>query len=170
MSRIAPYGLLWLSALTIIVYFFSYYIFDYYHSKFGADFIALLGLSFMSAATTPSAWGALLNGGRTDTDRFLLSYWSIWTVFLFHRLWIIYLALNNTPENQELYLWLREGPVSGAIAIAIGISAMHGAAAPFSGSKELAKRDLIIFSIAAGFSGIIAGMAIGVFVIAGWSN
>lgn len=170
MHRITNYVAIWISFLVVLSYVFLYTFVDFYYSKFIADFIALIGLSFMAASTTPVALRAVRNGIRTDTERFLVSYWSIWAVTLTHRLWIIYLGMLNTPLNQEMYQWWREGPVSGLIAILIGISAGHGAIAPFSGSTKLQRRDLIIFSAAAGFSGIIAGMAIGVFVIAGWSN
>ena len=60
--------------------------------------------------------------------------------------------------------------MSGLIAVGFALAAGFGAAAPFSGDVPVSKREIIIFTIAAGFSGIMAGIAIGVFVIAGWVN
>ena len=60
--------------------------------------------------------------------------------------------------------------MSGLIAVGFALAAGFGTAAPFSGDVPVSKREIIIFTIAAGFSGIMAGIAIGVFVIAGWVN
>lgn len=169
MSRLNTNLIIWLSALVIGVYIYAYYTFGYYNSKFGADLVALIGLSFMTAATTYPALRSFRNLGRTDTDKFIISYWSVWAIFLAHRLWVIYLGMLNTPETELEYIAARESIVSGLIAVFLGVSAGHGAIAPFSGTVELQKRDVIIFTAAGTFSGFIAGIAIMVFVISGWN-
>ena len=169
MSRLSTYAAIWLSGLIIIVYFILYYQTDYITSKFIADWLALIGLAFMSASTTPVAYRAFMNGIRTDRDRFIFSYWLIWTLVLSHRIWVIILALAK-GQSLELYGQWYTSPVSGFIAIGFGLAAGFGGAAPFSGDVPIPRRELIIFTIAAGFSGIIAGIAIGVFFVAGWNS
>ena len=169
MSRISSCAAIWLSGLIIIAYFVLYYQTDFITSKFVADWLALIGLAFMSASTTPVAYRAFMNGIRTDRDRFIFSYWLIWTLVLCQRIWIIILALlkaNNAAIHQTWY----NSPVSGLIAIGFGLAAGFGGAAPFSCDLPIPRRELIIFTIAAGFSGIIAGIAIGVFFVAGWNS
>ena len=164
MSRLKNFTALWVTALVIISYFTLFYLNGYYNSKFAADWLALIGLSFMSISTFPVAYRAALNGIRSDRDRFIFSYWLIWTMIFIHRIWVIVLSLAGQPE------WLRYGPISGAIAIGFALASGYGAAAPLTGDIPLNKRELIIFSLAAGFSGIIAGITIGVFILAGWVN
>ena len=169
MSRLSTYAAIWLSGLIIIAYFVLYYQTDFVTSKFIADWLALIGLAFMSASTLPVAYRAFLNGIHTDRDRFIFSYWLIWTLVLNHRLWIILLALAK-GESMALYDQWYTSPISGLIAIGFGLAAGFGGAAPFSGDLPIPRRELVIFTIAAGFSGIIAGIAIGVFFIAGWTS
>ena len=169
MSRLSHYAAIWLSALIVFSYFVLYYQTDFITSKFVADWLALIGLAFMSASTTPVAYRAFMNGIRTDRDRFIFSYWLIWTLVLGHRIWIILLALVKA-QSLELYNDWYTSPVSGFIAIGFGLAAGFGGAAPFSGDVPVPRRELIIFTIAAGFSGIIAGIAIGVFIVAGWNS
>lgn len=169
MSRLSTYAAIWLSGLIIIAYFVLYYQTDYITSKFIADWLALIGLAFMSAATTPVAYRAFLNGIRSDRDRFIFSYWLIWTLVLSHRIWIILLALVK-EQDMSMYGQWYTSPISGLIAIGFGLAAGFGGAAPFSGDLPIPRRELVIFTIAAGFSGIIAGIAIGVFVVAGWNS
>ena len=169
MSRLSTYAAIWLSGLIIIAYFVLYYQTDFITSKFIADWLALIGLAFMSASTTPVAYRAFVNGIRTDRDRFIFSYWLIWTLVLCHRIWVIILALAK-GRSLELYDQWYTSPVSGFIAIGFGLAAGFGSAAPFSGDLPIPRRELIIFTIAAGFSGIIAGIAIGVFFVAGWNS
>lgn len=169
MSRISSYAAIWLSGLIIIAYFVLYYQTDFITSKFIADWLALIGLAFMSASTTPVAYRAFLNGIRTDRDRFIFSYWLIWTLVLAHRLWIISLALVKGQDLSMYDQWYTS-PISGLIAIGFGLAAGFGGAAPFSGDLPVPRRELVIFTVAAGFSGIIAGIAIGVFFIAGWTS
>ena len=169
MSRLSAYAAIWLSGLIIIAYFVLYYQTDFITSKFIADWLALIGLAFMSASTAPVAYRAFLNGIRTDRDRFIFSYWLIWTLVLSHRCWIILLALIK-GQSLEMYNQWYASPVSGLIAIGFGLAAGFGGAAPFSGDLPIPRRELVIFTIAAGFSGIIAGIAIGVFFVAGWNS
>lgn len=169
MSRFKHHYLPVVSLLGIFIYIYSYYTYGFVNSKFGADLAALIGLAFMGASTTYPAIKAIKNWVRSDTDKFILSYWSVWMVFLFHRLWVIYLSVWNTEGNEAMYQFLRQSPISGLIAIMIAVSAAHGAVAPFSGSIELRKRDLIIFTAAGTFSGIIAGTAVAVFWLVGWN-
>jgi len=169
MSRLNNFTAIWVSALFIIFYFVLYYWTDYLTSKFLADFVALIGLSFMSASTFPVAYRAFMNGIRTDRDRFIYSYWLIWTLALCHRGWLVMLSLlkGHSPETHTLWYF---GPISGLIAVGFGLAAGFGGIAPFSGEIPVARKELIIFTVAAGFSGIIAGIAIGVFIVLGWTN
>ena len=169
MSRLSSCAAIWLSGLIIVAYFVLYYQTNFITSKFVADWLALIGLAFMSASTTPVAYRAFMNGIRSDRDRFIFSYWLIWTLVLCHRIWIIILALVKA-QDLELYDVWYTSPVSGLIAIGFGLAASFGGAAPFSGDLPVPRRELIIFTMAAGFSGIIAGIAIGVFFIAGWNS
>ena len=169
MSRLSNYNAIWISGLIILVYFGLYIETDYTTSKFIADWLALVGLAFMSASTTPVAYRAVLNGVRTDRDRFIFSYWFIWTLILFHRLWVILLSLIkiHLPDNYEDWYF---SPISGLIAVGLGLAAGFGGIAPFSNDIPIPRRELIIFTIAAGFSGIIAGIAIGIFFVSGWTS
>lgn len=169
MSRLSHYAAIWISVLIVFSYFVLYYQTDFITSKFVADWLALIGLAFMSASTTPVAYRTFVNGIRTDRDRFIFSYWLIWTLVLGHRIWVIILALAK-GQSMELYDQWYTSPISGFIAIGFGLAAGFGGAAPFSGDLPIPRRELIIFTIAAGFSGIIAGIAIGVFFVAGWTS
>lgn len=164
MSRLKNYAVIWFSLCMITAYFITYNLVGYYHSKFAADLMAIFGVSFISASTTPAALRAFRRGIRTDEDLFLVSYWAIWTLVLFHRFWVIFISLMGRPVEFV------ESPISGLIAILLGLSAIYGGYAPLSGNVPLHRKEIIIFSCAAGFAGIIAGIAIGVFIIAGWSN
>ena len=169
MSRLSSYAAIWLSGLIIIAYLVLYYQTDFITSKFVADWLALIGLTFMSASTTPVAYRAFMNGIRSDRDRFIFSYWLIWTLVFCHRIWVILLADVKGHDAQMYDQWYTS-PISGLIVIGFGVAAGFGGAAPFSGDLPIPRRELIIFTIAAGFSGIIAGIAIGVFFVAGWNS
>lgn len=169
MTRVASFAAIWVSILTVAAYFVLYNSAGYLVSKFTADMAALVGLSFMSAATTPVAWRAMRNALRTDRDKYVFSVWLIWTMVLWHRCWIISLGLMR-QNYPELYDYWYFSPISGLLALGFGLAAGYGGAATFTGDLPVPKRELIIFSVAAGFSGIMAGIAIGVFVIAGWVN
>ncbi len=167
MSRVVNYAAVWISILIVFSYLVLFQQVKYTYSKFWADWLALIGLSFMSASTFPVAAKAIANGIQTDRDRFLVSYWLIWTWVLIHRIWIIVLGLVKA-KYAAYYDLFSMSPVSGLIAIGFFISAGFGGIAPFSSDTTMPRREVIIFSVAAGFSGIIAGIAIGVFWIAGW--
>lgn len=165
MSRLKKFTAIWLMVLTIMSYLVLYYYSGYYNSKFVADWLALLGLSYMSASTTPVAYRAFRNGISTDRDKWIFSFWLIWTMALTHRLWVIFIALTGYQASPWYFT-----PVSGLFAVGFFLAACHGAIAPLSGEIPLNKKELVIFTFAAGFSGIIAGIAIGVFILAGWVN
>ena len=129
----------------------------------GALVAALIGISFMSASTLPVAWRAFKNGVSTDRDKFIFSYWLIWTIVLVQRMWIILLATFDRPP-----FWI-DSPVSGILAMCLAIAAGFGASAPLTGEIPMRKKEMIMFVVAAGFSGIIAGIAIGVFLVGGWA-
>lgn len=163
MSRIKNFAAVWVAVVLMIGYAVLFYNTDFIISKFCSDLLALIGLGFMSASTTPVAARAFMNGIRSDRDRFIFSYWLIWTMALVHHIWIMAVGLMGSPD------WLRFSWVSGAIAILFALAAGYGGVAPVSGEIPLQRREVIIFSIAAGFSGVIAGIAIGVFIVSGWN-
>lgn len=170
MSRLSHYAAIWISLLIVFSYIVLYYWTDYITSKFVADWLALIGLAFMSASTTPVAYRAFMNGIRSDRDRFIFSYWLIWTLVFWHRVWVIVLALIKASASEAVSEMWRTSLISGLIATGLGLAAGFGGVAPFSGDIPVPRRELIIFTIAAGFSGIIAGIAIGVFIVAGWAS
>ena len=169
MSRIKNFTAVWVAVVLVIGYAVLFDNTDFIISKFCSDLLALIGLGFMSASTTPVAARAFINGIRSDRDRFIFSYWLIWTLVLAHRIWVILLALVK-GQSLEMYDQWYTSPISGLIAIGFGLAAGFGGAAPFSGDLPIPRRELTIFTIAAGFSGIIAGIAIGVFFVAGWNS
>lgn len=162
MPRLSHYAAIWIAILFLIGYGLLYNLTDYFTSKFVSDWFALIGLAFMSASTAPVAWRAFKDGISTDRDRFIFSYWLIWTIVLWQRIWIILLASFDRP-----ILWV-QSPISGLLAMYIAIAAGYGASAPLTGEIPLHRKEIIIFAIAAGFSGVIAGIAIGVFLVSGW--
>lgn len=153
----------------VSVYLLIYYKIGYIQSKFMADWLALIGLSFMSASTFPVAMKALRNNLQSSTDKFLFSYWFIWTLVFWHRVWIISLAIMKASYPHMYDVWYYS-PISGLIVLGLATSALFGGAAPLQSDLPLPRRELIIFTIAAGFSGIIAGIAIGIYYSAGWVN
>lgn len=163
MSRIKNFAAVWVAAVTMVGYFILFEYTDFIISKFCADLLALIGLGFMSASTTPVAARAVLNGIRSDRDRFIFSYWLIWTVAFWHRVWITITGLMPDAD------WLRYSFVSGMIGVIFALAAGFGGIAPITGEIALQRREVIIFTIAAGFSGVIAGIAIGVFIVSGWN-
>lgn len=163
MSRIKNFAAVWVAVVAMIGYFILFEYTDFIISKFCADLLALIGLGFMSAATTPVAARAVMNGIRSDRDRFIFSYWLIWTVAFWHRVWITILGLMPDAD------WLRYSFVSGMIGVIFAFAAGFGGIAPITGEIALQRREVIIFTIAAGFSGVIAGIAIGVFIVSGWN-
>lgn len=162
MPRLSHYAAIWIAVLFLIGYGLLYNLTDYIISKFVADWFALIGLAFMSASTVPVAWRAFKNGISTDRDKFIFSYWLIWTIVLWQRIWIILLAFFDRPVS-----WV-QSPISGLLAVSIAIAAGYGASAPLTGEIPLRRKEIIIFTVAAGFSGVIAGIAIGVFMVSGW--
>lgn len=163
MTQIRNYAAVWVAAVFVFGFLVLYVNTDFIISKFCADLLAMIGLGFMSASTTPVAMRALANGIRSDRDRFIFSYWLIWTMALIHRIWITILGLTGNPD------YLHDLPVSGLIAVMFALAAGYGGVAPMTGEIPLQRREVIIFSIAAGFSGVIAGIAIGVFIVSGWN-
>ena len=162
MTRLSHYVAIWVAILFLIGYGFLHSLTNYGTSKFIADWLALIGLSFMSASTSPVAWRAFKNGISTDRDKFIFSYWLIWTIVLCQRIWIILLAIFDRPVA-----WV-QSPISGMLTVAIAIAAGYGASAPLTGETPLHRKELLIFAIATGFSGVIAGITIGVFLVSGW--
>lgn len=163
MPRISQFAAIWISVLLMVVYLIIYNYTEIYTSKFISDWLALIGISFMSASTLPVAWRAFKNGVSTDRDKFIFSYWLVWTIVLAQRVWIITLASFDRPVA-----WV-ESPVYGILTMSLAIAAGFGASAPLTGEIPLRKKEMIIFVIAAGFSGVIAGIAIGVFLVSGWT-
>lgn len=164
MSRLKNYAAVWLAVILMLGYIVLYVQTEFIISKFVADLLALIGLGFMSASTTPVAYRAFVNGISTDRDKFIFSYWMIWTLALIHRIWITTLGLTGNPD------WLRYSIISGMLAILFAIAAAYGGVAPVSGDAPLERRDILILTIATGFSSLIAGIAIGVFFVSGWAN
>lgn len=162
MPRLSHYATILMAFLVIISYLVIYRYTDIHLSKFIADWIALIGLSFMSFSTLPVAWRAFKNGISTDRDKFIFSYWLIWTMVLWQRIWIVLLATFDRPVS-----WV-QSPVSGLLAICVAIAAGFGATAPMTGGVPLHRKEIIIFTIASGFSGVIAGIAVGVYLVTGW--
>ena len=164
MQHIRNYLALWASGSVIVLYLLFYFLTDIEISKFGADWLALIGMGFMSVVTLPAAWAALKQGIRDGADQLIFSYWLIWTTALVHRTYIIIFQLMGSPQ------WVRELPIAGLIGILFAITAGFGMLAPVSGPEKLARREIITTIIASTFSGIIAGITIGVYIIAGWVN
>lgn len=158
------YIAVWLSTVLIILYFIAFYIFGYAPTKFITDLAALTFLTFISTSTVEPAFKALSNGLRTGVEKFIFSYWFIWTLVLLHRVFAITVGILGRPDN------LMNGPIPGLLALGFAIAAAHGIAAPLNGTDKLQRREIITIAIASVISGTILGMAIGVFVIAGWVN
>ena len=161
MPRLNQYSAILIAVSVLIGYMIIYRYTDFTMSKFIADWVAMIGLSFMSFSTMPVAWRAFKNGISTDRDMFIFSYWLIWTIILCQRIWIILLAIFDRPVA-----WV-QSPISGVLAITIAIAAGYGASAPLTGEAPLHRKELLIFAIATGFSGVIAGITIGVFLVSG---
>ena len=162
MPRLNQSSAILIAFSVIISYMIMYYNTDITTSKFIADWFALIGTSFISFSTVYVAWRAFKNGISTDRDKIIFSYWLIWTIVLWQHIWIILLAYLDRPVS-----WV-QSPVSGLLATSITIAAGFGALAPLSGETPLHRKDIIIFTIAAGFSSVIAGIAIVVYLVAGW--
>ena len=162
MPRLNQSSAILIAFSVLISYMIMYYNTDITTSKFIADWFALIGISFISSSTVYVAWRAFKNGISTDRDKIIFSYWLIWTIVLWQHIWIILLAYLDRPVS-----WV-QSPVSGLLATSITIAAGFGALAPLSGETPLHRKDIIIFTIAAGFSGVIAGIAIVVYLVAGW--
>ena len=163
MPRLNQYAAILIAVSVLICYMIIYRYTDFTMSKFIADWVAMIGLSFMTFSTMPVAWRAFKNGISTDRDMFIFSYWLIWTIVLWQRIWVILLASLDHPVS-----WV-QSPVSGLLATSIAIAAGFGASASMSGEVPLHRKEIIIFAIAAGFSGVIAGIAIGVYLVDGWA-
>ena len=162
MPRLNQYTVIFIAVSVLIGYMIMYYNTDITTSKFIADWFALIGISFISSSTVYVAWRAFKNGISTDRDKIIFSYWLIWTIVLWQHIWIILLTYLDRPIS------LVQSPVSGLLATSITIAAAFGALAPLSGETPLHRKEIIIFAIAAGFSSVIAGIAIGVYLITGW--
>lgn len=162
MPRLNQYSAILIAFSVLIGYMIMYYNTDITTSKFIADWFALIGISFISSSTVYVAWRAFKNGISTDRDKIIFSYWLIWTIVLWQHIWIILLTYLDRPIS------LVQSPVSGLLATSITIAAAFGALAPLSGETPLHRKEIIIFAIAAGFSSVIAGIAIGVYLITGW--
>ena len=162
MPRLNQSSAILIAFSVLISYMIMYYNTDITTSKFIADWFALIGISFISFSTVYVAWRAFKNGISTDRDKIIFSYWLIWTIVLSQHIWIILLAYLDRPVS-----WV-QSPVSGLLATSITIAAGFGALAPLSGETPLHRKDIIIFTIAAGFSSVIAGSAIVIYLVAGW--
>lgn len=158
------YIAVWLSTVLILFYFLAFYLFGFASTKFVADLSALVLLTFISTSTAEAAWKSITNGLQTSVEKFIFSYWLVWTLLLFYRAWAITLSVLNRPEN------LINSPISGLFALGFAIAAGHGIAAPLTGTDKLQRREIITIAIASVISGTILGIAIGVFIISGWIN
>ena len=162
MPRLNQYSAILIAFSVLISYMIMYYNTDITTSRFIADWFALIGISFISSSTVYVAWRAFKNGISTDRDKIIFSYWLIWTTVLSQYIWIILLTYLDRPIS-----WV-QSPVSGLLATSITIAAAFGALAPLSGETPPHRKDIIIFTIAAGFSSVIAGSAIVIYLVAGW--
>lgn len=158
------YLAVWLSTALIGLYFLAFNVFGFTPTKFVADLSALVLLTFISTSTIEAAFKGLTRGLRSSVDKFIFSYWLIWTLVLVQRIWIITTGVLNRPDN------LIQGPIPGLIALGFAIAASHGIAAPLTGTDKLQRREIITIAVASVISGTILGIAIGVFIIAGWVN
>lgn len=77
------------------------------------------------------------------------------------------LDFDGLDSGQSLRLH-SASTASASLACRSAIAAGYGASAPLTGEVPLHRKEIIIFTIAAGFSGVIAGIAIGVYLVAGW--
>lgn len=161
MTRLTNYAAIWLSVATIILYFALFSLTGRDSSKFAADLLVLSGSAFIMASVWPAMSQAVRRGANSGSDRFLVSYWLIWTFVFFQRVWVIWISLMDRPS------WMIDSPTSGFIATMIAIAAGYGAIAPLSGNVQLPRQEALIMAIAAGVSIFVAGLAIGVYVIAG---
>lgn len=162
MSRLTNFAAIWISGVVIVLYFGLYYVFGRDDSKFVADWLVLIGATFMSAMTFTPAWNGIKSGGKSGSDQLMISFWMVWTFVLVQRVWIITTNLPNTPD------YFRLSPVSGLIATMFAIAAGYGIAAPLSNSPEVPKQQIIPMLIATAISSIISGLVIGIYVARGW--
>lgn len=164
MTVLRSYAAIWMAVILTIAWVIVYMTADFITSKFIADFLALIGLGFVSASTTPVAYRAFVNGLTSPRDKYIFSTWLFYTLVLIHRIWITVNGILGSPD------FLKYSAVSGLIAIGFAIASGYGGIAPLSIDGPLKKHEVIILVIAAGFSSLIAGIAIGVFFVSGWAN
>lgn len=164
MTVFRNYAAIWMAIILAAGWIVLYMSAEFITSKFVADFLALIGLGFMSASTTPVAYRAFVNGISTPRDKYIFSTWLFYTLVLIHRIWITVNGIMGSPD------FLKYSAVSGLIAIGFAIASAYGGIAPLTLDTPLKKHEVIILVIAAGFSSMIAGIAIGVFFVSGWAN
>ncbi len=162
MSSIKNFAAVWIGLMALTLYVILYYTVGYFQSKFVADWFVLLTTSFMSAATAPVAYRIIKRGITRGSDQFMLSYFLIVSFLLIQRIWLIILAQMGRPPE-----WA-ESIIPGFIATMIAIGAGYGMSSSLNEPAELPRREIIIMSVAAGISGVVAGMAIGVFILSGF--
>jgi hypothetical protein len=109
----------------------------------------------MAVSTFPVALRAMRNGIKTDRDRFIFSYWLIWNIVLLQRIWIILLSAHK--NFADYFDWLNS-PVSGLITIGLA----------FTTTLDIPRKELLIFAMSIAMSALIAGIAIGVYLVSGW--
>jgi hypothetical protein len=172
MQQITKSTAIWAGIIALVGHNALYALQGFTISKFVADLAALALLTYMTAFTTPSAAVAFRRGLKTANDRFLFSYWFIWTLALSHRFWILALGLikraHGGDGNAPEYLAWSESPISGNIGILIAIAAAYGAVAPLTGPIKMARDGYIVMVISASLAALVVGIAIGVYIIGGW--
>jgi hypothetical protein len=161
--KLRKYNSIWYFLMVITLYFGVHQYTQRVTSQFVANWVALIGASFMFASTTPVAWRAFKNGISTNVDKFVFSYWFVWTILLGKSISII------IPKSSVYSVDQVNGPVSVIMGVGIAVAAGFGASATITGKTPLREKEVIMFVAAAAFSGVVAGIAIGLFIVNRWS-
>lgn len=129
--------------------------------RFAVDLMVVAIAAYHTINHFLPAVRAVKRGVQTGVDRLNLHLWLVWAAFFLQRDWMVYQTVVGSPK------WMIESPFPVVIAAVIFIAGVFGALAPVSDNVTLPRRETIVMMLSAAFSGIVAGVVIGVYFIAG---
>lgn len=155
---------LWLGALVLILTLVLFYWAGMTITTLALNTVVLGIAVITSVSWGPAALLAFKDGGRTASDKIIISVWGAWTVLLIQRIYALGISIT-TVDGVEAK-WLTESPIQPmivALICVVGAYASYATVTEAGAPKR--ERSWMIFSTGVGV-GVVVGV-IGLLILGG---